>query len=74
MKALTVLAAIVIGIPVLVGIVRVITRIFDPEGADALLMGAIMWTSMALCVLAPIGLTIYATFRLAKWRAGKKSP
>jgi hypothetical protein len=72
MKALKVLAAVVIGVPILIGIVRVITRIVDPEGADALLMGAIMWTSMALCVLAPIGLAVYATFRLVKWLAGRK--
>jgi hypothetical protein len=37
-------------------------------------MGAIMWTSMTLCVLAPIGLAIYAVFRLTKWLVGKKSP
>jgi hypothetical protein len=72
MKALKVLLAVIIGVPLLVGIVRVITRIIDPEGADALLMGAIMWTSMALCVLAPIGLAIYAIFRLAKWFAGRQ--
>jgi hypothetical protein len=74
MKTLKVFAAVVIGVPILVGIARVITRFIDPEGADALLMGAIMWTSMALCVLAPIGLAIYATFRLVKSLAGRKSP
>ncbi len=74
MKILKLLAAFVIGVPILVGIVRVITRIIDPEEADALLMGAIMRTSMVLCVLAPIGLAIYATFRLVEWLAGRKSP
>jgi hypothetical protein len=36
MKCLQVLFAFVIGVPVLVGIVRVITRVIDPEEADAL--------------------------------------
>jgi hypothetical protein len=73
-KALKLLLAYIIGVPVLIGIVRVVTHLIDPERGDDLLMGAIMWTSMALCVLVPIGLTGYAVFRLAKWLKSKKSP
>jgi hypothetical protein len=73
-KALKLLLAYIIGVPILVGIVRVITHLIDPERGDDLLMDVIMWTSMALCVLVPIGLASYAVFRLVKWLKGKKSP
>ncbi|MBR1272633.1 hypothetical protein JQ629_34665 [Bradyrhizobium sp. AUGA SZCCT0222] len=73
-KALKLLLVYVIGVPVLIGIVRVITHVIDPESGDDLLMGAIMWTSMVVCVLAPIGLAIYGGVGFAKWLVGKKSP
>jgi hypothetical protein len=68
------LLAYVIAVPILFGIVRVITHLIDPERGDDLLMDVIMLTSMALCVLVPISLASYAVFRLAKWLKGKKAP
>jgi hypothetical protein len=68
------LLAFVIGVPLYIGVLRVITRFMDPDpdAADALLMGAIMGTSEAFFVLVPIGLVVYAVFRLAKWIGGKR--
>ena len=65
----------VFGFPVFICVALVVTRFMDPDpdAADALLMGAIMWTSMVYLVLAPISLVIYALFGLAKWLGGKKA-
>ena len=49
-------------------------RLIDPDAADDLFMGLIMWMAMALLVLTPSGLAIYAMFRLARRLVGKKEP
>lgn len=49
-------AVYVIGMPIFIVTALVITRFMDPDpdAADALLMGAIMWMSAAFFVLAPL--------------------
>ena len=71
---LILVAVYVIGMPIFIVVALVVTRFMgpDPDAADTLLMGAIMWTSAAFFVLAPISLAIYAMFGLAKWLGSKK--
>jgi ABC-type antimicrobial peptide transport system permease subunit len=71
---LVVLFAFVIGVPVFFGAAHGIARLIDPDAADDLFMGLIMWMAMALLVLTPSGLAIYAMFRLARRLVGKKEP
>jgi hypothetical protein len=58
--------------PALLAIVYAIARVVDFERAEDLTMDAVMWTWAGLLMLAPIGLAIYAVFRLTKRLAGRK--
>jgi hypothetical protein len=72
---LILVSAYLIGFPIFIAVARVVTRFMspDPDAADALLMGAILWMSAAFFVLAPLSLAIYAMFSLAKWLGKPRS-
>src|SRR5215510_15623951 len=71
--SLIILVFLLVGVPVLLAAVHAIAeRVSGLEAADTLLMDIIMWASVLVFVLTPIGFAIYGTVRVARWLLNKK--